>query len=216
MAPEQDVPFSVAGTRWEDIQSNTCRASIESPSDNHLLPTLNETIECTDSTGTRRGYILAEPTLFKHSQYSDMTILLGPTGIILPVHRLVIALRSPLLPDQLDANLQDEIHQITWQRSTVHTAWEFSHTFMKATIIIKQLPSWKYLVWSLKLFLPYLFNFASRRRAPAVETPTGLHDCLSIPDGRPEGPRIAKIQARPSNLIQPRGYCKVCFGNLRN
>ena len=43
--------------------------------------------------------------------------------ITLPIHRVVIALRSSLLFEHLEQNLQEGIHVTTWDRPTVHTAW---------------------------------------------------------------------------------------------
>lgn len=71
-------------------------------------------------------------SFFNNSEYSDIKILFGTTGIEIPAHRINLAHQSPYIHNELLDNLESRLLQVSQPAWSAHSFWRvFQYMYEK-------------------------------------------------------------------------------------
>ncbi len=71
-------------------------------------------------------------SFFNNSDYSDIKVLFGTTGIEIPAHRIILAHQSPYIHNELLENLESRLLQVSQPAWSAHSFWRvFQHMYEK-------------------------------------------------------------------------------------
>jgi hypothetical protein len=103
---------------------------LEMPGSTSLRNDSGEAVKTLTRYATNSIFVISKltaPSFLNNSSYSDITILLGTTGIELPAHRIILAHRSPRIHNSLMRVPETEVLQFDFNGCSAHSYWRVFH-----------------------------------------------------------------------------------------